>query len=136
MIKFSKIKLKNIAERYKLAEVYIFGSQVSGFFHPESDFDIAVRFRTGLPGPTKRGRVYGYLFSELSLIFKNKKIDLVFLEEVPLHFQFKIVAEGRLIYFSNLEESYNFKEKTINFYRDYKFFIDEFFKGVLETPVR
>lgn len=136
MIKFSKTKLREIAKKYGLAEIYLFGSQISGFLHPESDFDIGVRFKKGLPEPEKRGKIYGNLFSDLSLVFKNKKVDLVFLEEVPLHFQFKIVTEGELIYSSNLEESYNFKEKIINLYRDYKYFIDEFFQGVLETPIK
>jgi len=40
--------------------------------------------------PEKREKIYGDLFSDLSLIFKNKKVDLVFLKEVPLHFKFRI----------------------------------------------
>ena len=135
MMKFSKIKLKETVKEYKIAEIYFFGSRLLGLERPESDFDIAVRFEQGLPEPEKRWRIYGDLFSDLQACFKGKKIDLVFLEEVPLHFQFKIVTEGELIYSENLEDSYNFKEKVINFYRDYKFFIDEYFRGILEAPI-
>jgi len=38
MIKFSKTKLRKIAKRYELADIYFFGSQISGFIHPGSDF--------------------------------------------------------------------------------------------------
>jgi len=136
MIKFSKIKLKEIAKKYKIADIYFFGSRPLELERPESDFDIGVRLKQGLPKPEKRWGIYGDLFSDLQFCFKGKKIDLVFLEEVPLHFQFKIVTEGELIYSENLEDSYNFQEKVINFYRDYKFFIDEYFQGILEVPIK
>lgn len=45
-MKFSKMKLNQVAKEYQL-----------------SDFDIAVRFEKGLPKKEKRGRVYGNLFS-------------------------------------------------------------------------
>lgn len=131
MIKFSRKKLNKIAEEYQLADIYFFGSQVSGFKRKESDFDIGVRFEKGLPEEEKRGKIYGDIFSDLSLCFKGHKIDLVFIEEVALHFQFKIVTQGELIYHRNLENSLNFQEKTANYYRDYKYFIDEYFQGIL-----
>src|SRR4030043_458427 len=129
---YSKEKIKKVAEEYQLIDIYIFGSQVSGFQREGSDFDVAVRFKNDLPKKDKRARVYANLFSELNLCFKNKKLDLVFIQEVPLHFQFKIINEGRIIYTDNLEDSLNFQERTANYYRDYKYFIDEYFQGVLE----
>lgn len=135
-MKFLKTKLNQIAKEYQLADIYLFGSQISGFQRKESDFDIAVRFEKGLPKKEKRGKVYGNLFSDLNLCFKNQKIDLVFIQEVPLHFQFKIIDNGELIYSKNLEDSFNFQEKIINYYRDYKYFIDEFFQGILEVSAK
>ena len=135
-MKFSKAQLKKIVQNYQIADIYLFGSQISGFKHPGSDLDIGVRFKMGLPIPGKRGKIYGDLFSDLSLIFKKERIDLVFLEEAPLHFKFRIVAEGELIYSEDFKKSLDFKEKIINFYRDYKFFIDEYFKGILDAPTK
>ena len=135
-MKFSKAKLNKISEKYQLADIYIFGSQVSGFQRKESDFDIGVRFEKDLPKKEKRANVYGNLFSDLNACFRNQKIDLVFIQEVPLHFQFKIIDNGELIYSKNLSNSLNFQEKIANHYRDYKYFIDEFFKGILETSVK
>jgi len=136
MLKFSKIKLNKIAREYKIADIYLFGSRVSGFQREDSDFDIGVRFENGLPKIGERGKIYGNLFSDLCLCSKEQKIDLVFVDEVPLHFQFKIVAEGKLTYSRNMENSLNFQEMIANRYRDYKYFIDDFFQGVLETSVR
>lgn len=127
-----KQKIEDIAEQYGIADVYLFGSQISGFKHPESDFDIAVRFRNGLPFPQKRGKIYGNLYSDLVGILGEKDLDLVFTQEAPLHVRFRIVTEGEILYTSDLEDSLNYKEMTINYYRDYKFFIDEFFEGVLQ----
>ena len=136
MTKFSKTKLKGIAKKYKIADIYFFGSRVLGFERSESDFDIAVRFKKGLPEPKKRWKIYGELFSDLQSLFKNREVDLVFLEELSPHFQFEIVTEGKLIYSEDLEDSCNFVEKIANFYRDYKYFIDEYFEGILEAPIK
>jgi predicted nucleotidyltransferase len=135
-MKFQKKKLKEIAKKYKIADIYLFGSRVLGFERKESDFDIAVRFKGGLPKPKEIGKIYGDLFSELQEVFKGKKIDLVFIQELPLHFQFKILTEGKLIFSENLEDSCNFLERIANLYRDYKFFIDEYFEGILKAPIK
>lgn len=133
MKKFSGVQLNKIAKKYNLAEVYIFGSQINGFQRDGSDFDIAVRFKDGLPKVEKRGKIYGNLISDLNSCFPKEKVDLVFIDEILLDFQFKVVAEGELIYAQDIEKALNFKENIINYYRDYKYFIDEYYKGVLET---
>lgn len=134
-IKFSKTALAVMAERYQLADIYIFGSKITGFQREESDFDIGVRFKNGLPNFGERSRVYGDMFSDFSSIFEGEKIDLVFIEEVPLHFQFKIVTEGKLIYAEEMDRALNFLENIANRYRDYKYFIDEYFQGVLARKI-
>jgi len=135
-MKLQKRKLKEIAKKYKIADIYLFGSKVLGFERKESDFDIAIRFKGELPKPKEIGKIYGGPFCQLQEIFKGKKIDLVFIQELPLHFQFKILTEGKLIFSENLEDSLNFLEKIANLYRDYKFFIDEYFEGILKTPIK
>ncbi len=136
MIEFSKEKLNSIAEEYQLADIYFFGSQITGLTHPESDFDVAVRFRNGLPEKEKRGKIYANLFADLSGTLKMSNLDLVFIEEAPLHIQFQIINKGKLVYSHHRINSCDFQEKIVNYYRDYKYFIDEFFKGVLESSVK
>ena len=136
MIEFNEKKLKSAAKKYDLADIYLFGSRISGFAREESDLDIGVRFAKGLPEEGQRGKLYGNIFSDLLQCFDKVKIDLVFVDEVLLHFQFKIINGGQLIYSKNMENSMNFQEKTANYYRDCKYFIDEYFKGVLEFPTK
>lgn len=129
-------KLKNIAEPYKIRDFYIFGSSALKIKHEGSDLDMGVVFRNGLPLVENRMKIYGEIFSLLSDAFPNEKIDLVFLEETALHFQFKALTEGQLVYSTDINEAFNYLEKIINLYRDYKYFIDEFYKGMLEaSPV-
>jgi len=134
-VEFSYEKLKEAAERYGLAEVYLFGSKITGFAREGSDFDVAVRFQNGLPTVTQRGKIYGDIFSDLNGIFKKEKVDLTFVEEAPLHLQYKIVCQGELIFSKEKIQSSNFLEKIANQYRDYKFFIDEYFQGVLARKI-
>lgn len=136
MIKFNEEKLKEVAKKYDLADIYLFGSRISGFAREESDLDVGIRFTKGLPKAEERGRLYGDIFSDLLPCFDKLKIDLVFIDEVLLHFQFKIINDGQLIYSKNIKNSMNFQEKTANYYRDYKYFIDEYFKGVLEFSTK
>lgn len=129
-------KLKNAAEQYKIRDFYIFGSSALNIKHEGSDLDVGVIFKGGLPQTENRMKIYGEIFSFLSDAFPDEKVDLVFLEETALHFQFKALAEGQLIYSSDINKAFDYLEKIINLYRDYKYFIDEFYKGVLEmTPV-
>lgn len=136
MIKFNVKKIKDVAKKYDLADVYLFGSRISGFDREDSDLDVAVRFENGLPKEEDRGKLYGDIFSDLSPYFDKIKIDLVFIDEVLLHFQFRIINNGELIYSKNMENSMNFQEKIANYYRDYEYFIDEYFKGVLEFSTK
>ncbi|PIS38783.1 MAG: hypothetical protein COT34_01890 [Candidatus Nealsonbacteria bacterium CG08_land_8_20_14_0_20_43_11] len=134
-IKFSEEKLKEAAEQYGLIEVYVFGSKITEYEREGSDLDIAVRFKNGLPAVEIRGKIYGDIFSDLTSVFKGEKVDLTFIEEAPLHLQFKIVACGKMIYSKEKIQSLNFLENVVNRYRDYKFFIDEYFQGVLARKV-
>lgn len=133
MVDFNLQKVEEVAGQYHLADVFVFGSQIDGFARKDSDLDIGVRFENGLPKVEQRGKIYGELFADLSVCFPGQKLDLVFIDEAPLHFQYKIFTQGKMIFSCNQEKSLDFQEYTFNLYRDQKYFIDEFFKGVLES---
>ena len=130
-ISFDYDQLAEICKEFGIRDVYLFGSTVEGFTHPGSDTDIGIIFSKGLPGKN-RMKLYGDIYSVFNGIFRQKKLDLVFIEELPLHIRFKAVTKGELLYTADLEASLNYKEYVINMYRDWKFFIDEFYKGLLE----
>lgn len=133
MIDFNLQKIKEVAIQYNLADVFIFGSQVDGFARKDSDLDVGVRFQNGLPKVEQRGKIYGEIFADLNSCFSEQKLDLVFIDEAPLHFKYKIFTQGKIIFSQNQEKSLDFQEYIFNLYRDQKYFIDEFFKGVLES---
>ena len=134
MIEYSEDKIAKIADKHQLADVYLFGSKITEYEHPESDLDIAIRFEESkLPEKSKRMVIYGDIFADFDLEFKGEKVDLVFLGELPPHIQFKVVTKGELIYTANLEDSLNFKERVINKYRDFRYFLDEYYDGALKN---
>ncbi len=65
-------KLKDIAKRYKLELILMFGSRVSNNIHSESDIDIAVYGKHILSEKEKIA-----LIVEFSNIFHKDKIDIV-----------------------------------------------------------
>jgi len=133
MVEFNEQKIKDITEQYKIADIFVFGSRVDGFSREDSDLDVGVRFEIGLPKAQQRGKIYGELFADLNQCFLGQKLDLVFIDEAPLHFKYEIFTKGKMIFSKNLEKSLDFQEYIFNLYRDQKYFIDEFFKGVLES---
>ncbi len=126
MVDFNLQKIEEVAGQYNLADVFVFGSQIDGFARLDSDLDVGVRFENGLPGPEQRGKIYGELFADLIVCFPEQKLDLVFIDEAPLHFKYKIFTQGKMIFSQNQDKSLDFQENIFNLYRDKKYFIDEF----------
>jgi hypothetical protein len=130
-ISFDYDHLDEICREFSIRDVYLFGSTVEGFTHPGSDTDIGIVFSKGLPDKN-RMKLYGDIYSAFNGVFHLLKLDLVFIEELQLHIRFKALTEGELLYTADMEASFNYKEYVINMYRDWKFFIDEFYQGLLE----
>ncbi|MBE0461829.1 MAG: nucleotidyltransferase domain-containing protein [Candidatus Aminicenantes bacterium] len=96
-------EIKNIAEKYGIALIYLFGSQAENgarYFkgdniNPEdlSDLDLAVSFKDVPSHPMK---IYGALYKELSEVFEPFYIDLVFMHEVEILFQYEIIKGIRI----------------------------------------
>jgi len=133
MVDFNLQKIKEVAVQYGLTDVFVFGSRMEGFARKDSDLDVGVRFENGLPLVEQRGKIYGELFADLSNCFSGQKLDVVFIDEAPLHFKYQIFTKGKMIFSKDQEKSLDFQEYIFNLYRDQKYFIDEFFKGVLES---
>ena len=130
-ISFDCDQLAEICKEFGIRDVYLFGSTVEGFTHPGSDTDIGIIFSKGLR-EKNRMKLYGDIYSAFNGVFQLEKLDMVFIEELPLHIKFKALTLGELLYTEDMEASLNYKEYVINMYRDWKFFIDEFYQGLLE----
>ncbi len=84
--------LRPIAKRYGLRLIVLFGSQVTGRLHPESDVDVAVW--TGKP-LTFRRRLN--LWLKLSQAFEAD-VDLAVLNHAEPLLMFQVAARGRALY--------------------------------------
>jgi predicted nucleotidyltransferase len=75
-----------LRREYGARRVWLFGSLSRGRFGPRSDVDLAVE---GLAGQDLL-RAH----AQVSRLFPDAEVDLVPLEEAPLHLQERIVGEG------------------------------------------
>ena len=78
-----------------VAAAWQFGSTVQGAAHADSDIDVAVLLRAGVPAPAllERGRIADVLAAALG----SADIDLVVLDEAPLELRAAVVGGGHLI---------------------------------------
>lgn len=87
------MELKDIAERFELDFILLFGSRAEGMETEESDFDIAVYGRHILSEEEKINLSY-----ELSHIFKSEDIDIVDIKTAPPLLKKKIFDCYRVLY--------------------------------------
>jgi len=70
-----KIRIKELCDKYSVANLYVFGSILSDSHNPESDIDFLINFSTDL-SIDEYSDNYFNLHLELQQIF-NKKVDLI-----------------------------------------------------------
>ena len=86
-------QIKEIAAKYKIDKMVLFGSRARGDHSPVSDYDIAV-FEKGLSPIDK-----ALLSSDIEDISTLKKIDMVFIDDnITEAFLDNITKEGVVIY--------------------------------------
>ena len=92
LMKIAKERAKEcaefLAENFNVREVYLFGSLAEGFFHEDSDIDLAVE---GL-----EPHLYFKALTKLHDVSEGFKVDLVPLEASP--YKDIIVKEGERLY--------------------------------------
>ena len=114
MTGLTQAPLKSIAKRYELRLMILFGSQVSGHVHPESDIDIAVWSERPLSAAQRT-----QLWFDLSNRFQAE-IDLTVLnhaEPVLLH---RVATTGHLLYEDKRGAWLDFKGYAFRYYQDSK----------------
>lgn len=86
--------LSNIAKRFDLALIILFGSSVSERLHVRSDIDIAVYLAKEKPTL----REYSELIEAFHEVFSYKEIDLSFINHADPLFLKKILEKCQLLY--------------------------------------
>lgn len=88
-----KRQIKECAEKYQLRLMVLFGSQVKGKLHQESDFDVAYLSKNDLSG-----KEIIALNCDLIDIFSNDRVDLVDLRRVDALLRYEIARNSQLLY--------------------------------------
>ncbi len=87
------LKLADLADKYRLDLILMFGSCAKGDVHPESDVDIAVYGRQILSEKKKVSLAY-----DLSNIFRTNDIDLVDLRTAPPLLKFQVFKNYKALF--------------------------------------
>ena len=88
-----KEKIREIAEKYELRLILLFGSQSSGRTHKESDFDIAF-----LPTKNLSFDQENHLNYEFTNIFQNDRVDTVDMRKAPPLLLFAIFKKCLILF--------------------------------------
>ena len=109
---------EEIIKKYDVKLVVFFGSQVTGYTHPESDIDIGVVFGAA---PKDMLKSYAGIEDALRPRFKKKaRIQIVDLETTPLSLRFKAIENGKLLYAESAKYFVSYREKSALEYFDFK----------------
>ncbi|MBI3764072.1 MAG: nucleotidyltransferase domain-containing protein [Chloroflexi bacterium] len=88
--------MKQVARKYGLDLIVLFGSQAKGRARHNSDVDLAVRFRPGLARPGTRKLE---IASQFDALFPSaKEVDVSFLNDAGSILLFEVATSGRLLY--------------------------------------
>ncbi|MGC9089792.1 MAG: type VII toxin-antitoxin system MntA family adenylyltransferase antitoxin [Caldisericia bacterium] len=118
---------KKIKEKFKelnVLIVYLFGSYLTKVMNFQSDIDIGILFSDDSYSKD-RLNIYTELYKICSEIFKEREVDIVFLNDAPLTLKFEVVTNGKPIYYESIDKHYEFKERVIKEYIDFKPLLDE-----------
>lgn len=133
------LSINEIAEKYEISMIYLFGSQAElgeRYLHgedikpePYSDLDIAVFFEKL---PENSIKTYGELYRDFCILFEPFEIDLVFMHEQDSLFQYEII-KGIRIYAKDEEFADEYEELIMKKASDLSFKQKEFIRDVLEA---
>jgi predicted nucleotidyltransferase len=101
--------------------VYLVGSQAREEQGSASDIDIGIVF-SDAGHPIKAATVHPVLYDLLTDEFPvtlDKDVDIIYLQEASLSFQFEAISMGRVIYESDPELRADYEESVVKRYLDF-----------------
>jgi predicted nucleotidyltransferase len=116
-----KKKTRESLNSLHIGVIYLIGSRARGEQGPESDFDLAVVF-SGDKQPTNTSEIHPVLYDLLTNEFPvtiKSDVDIIYLQEASLSFQFEAISTGRVIYESNPELRADYEESVVKEYLDF-----------------
>ena len=92
-------KIKDIAKKYNIKIITVFGSQIKGKTHKNSDLDIGILLNQN----PKSFQALLAAQSDLEKVFDNYKLDVRYLNSANPFFLFEAVYKGELLYGTTYE---------------------------------
>jgi predicted nucleotidyltransferase len=80
-------------------------------------------------------KTYTELYDVLADIFSpilERELDIVFLQQTPLDFQYNVILKGKVLYQRNPKFRVDYEEQVLNEYLDFKPVVDYFDQVFLE----
>lgn len=130
MCSFNDAQIKML-EEINVCVVYLFGSYAEGKLSPISDIDIGVLFDPVSRAYGETGKAYHQLYDIFTDAFRDRHIDIVFLQKAPLELRFDVITHGKILYESSRGQRQSFEEKTALFYADFKPILNEYNRVIL-----
>ena len=135
-MKKPKIPVQKLKE-FEIGLVYLFGSQALDTEIPLSDIDVGIVFSNPhvLRNPKQLQKNYSELYDIFAETYSptfKKELDIVFLQQTGISFQFNVITEGRMLYEATSEFRANYEGKVINEYLDFEPVIRYFNQVFLE----
>lgn len=111
-----KNKFQALTQKYPaITLAYLFGSRAQGCTGPLSDFDFAILSDRG----TKTPALQALLHHELAVLVGTDKVDLIWLPNAPIEFQYAIISRGVCLYRRNLAAKVEYEAYVMGRYGDY-----------------
>ena len=123
--------LDRISKESGIVALYAFGSLASGDLKPLSDLDFGIIVSRKL-NKQKRFDCHLDLIGTFNQVLGTDEVDLVQMNDAPMHFSYNIIKSGKLIYCRDKTELAEFIEKTIKLYLDFKYFRNAFDNAYLK----
>lgn len=108
-----KEKTREVAIKYSLSFVVLFGSQATGRIHKKSDIDIAV-IRKQPISFDERLKIIG----DFSDIFEREDVEVVDLAPASPTLMYAVVRDGKLLYEKNENDFLNWKLYAIKIWME------------------
>ena len=126
MSNFSIARLPQLREALEtdsaIAAVYLFGSSARGTATGVSDIDIGILFHSTIAASRYFDLKLEYL-SRIMAVLRTEKVDVVILNQAPLHLAHEIVSHGNLLLDRDSRQRAAFEADRIGRYMDFKPFL-------------
>jgi predicted nucleotidyltransferase len=110
-------QLVSLFHQHPVSLAYLFGSQVTGQTHAESDVDVAVLLDAALTAETCFAARLA-LIGALSQLFGTDDVDVVVLNEAAPLLAYTVLRHGVLLYCANEDARVEFQVHTLRLYED------------------